>query len=790
MSLDRMPAAAMRSLAALLCVSQFASAFASTPSPGKVAAAPRQAIGAPAPAGVAVALPVIEDAAVAWQAYLRDATAESSNEAYGVLPAMFADTGEPAKNCRERLPALDRSISVAPVGLALWHAGYRCAQSLADDALAARYGESFGKLAAYALKQESDRPWAAPIRVLNINDIYSLVIAADLEVRYSYIETSRLPTYYVIQLAVSEPESKQERHLNFDFLDTLYRLKSSDELAGYPGQRSGLRDGFREQQVKSGEAMGLDLQAVSDASDLSTAREKVAVLRGPAASGGLNSIRTWLATCSRTPYPGCADGLVDAILPAAEQQLASYTVELAVAYSLGVGVGKDPNAAMTLLDSADKTWSHGHAVAEYAEQMFAASDQPLSVAAHARLLAAEQQGSERAAAIRLFHLVHQNKAKTFPPAVLAAMLKLANAGHPRTQLLAATYYDALGQGELASRWWQKGAESGEPAAMDAYAERLMAGSRGVAKSRALGMEWKRKSAHAGNAEAMRYMAAYESSRGRWAEAEKWLKSGVGYGDYDAAIELAAVYSKPHPDVAADSGRALKLYEALDKALDTSQVRREFADLLINDRAVRDPARARALLLKDAEKGDGLSQYRLGIAMLEGRLPGSDSDEGLRWVGKALTYDKGQIAADFAHWLYYKQGTSEARKRALAMTRKLAGQGLLMAQNNMAWWLCTSDDPGLRAAQEGLATAKRMGDAESLGGGAVDSVAACYAAVGQFDRAAELQRLAIAKIEDSPSQSSDGEALKARLALYVGKQPYIEAASVPKPVPAVESERVP
>jgi hypothetical protein len=75
----------------------------------------------------------------------------------------------------------------------------------------------------------------------------------------------------------------------------------------------------------------------------------------------------------------------------------------------------------------------------------------------------------------------------------------------------------------------------------------------------------------------------------------------------------------------------------------------------------------------------------------------------------------------------------------------------------------------------------MGDPETLESGAIDTVAACHAAAGHFDKAAELQKLALSKTLQVPSGSEMEKKFQARLAMYQRKQPYIETkANTPTP----------
>jgi tetratricopeptide (TPR) repeat protein len=93
-----------------------------------------------------------------------------------------------------------------------------------------------------------------------------------------------------------------------------------------------------------------------------------------------------------------------------------------------------------------------------------------------------------------------------------------------------------------------------------------------------------------------------------------------------------------------------------------------------------------------------------------------------------------------------------------------------AHGNSAWILATHPDAGLRDPQKALEYA--MIEAKGTGiasAGALDTLAAAYAANGQFEEARRYQRLAISKAEDA----DDKVEYVARLRLYVQDKPYIE-----------------
>ncbi len=107
-------------------------------------------------------------------------------------------------------------------------------------------------------------------------------------------------------------------------------------------------------------------------------------------------------------------------------------------------------------------------------------------------------------------------------------------------------------------------------------------------------------------------------------------------------------------------------------------------------------------------------------------------------------------------------------------------GYLEIANNLAWLLATLPDPALRDPDEAVALARAA--AKQSGGQdprVLDTLAAAHAAAGHFDRAVWFATLAIqvaARRGDEPLAL----AIRARLALYLAKQPYVEPPGAAPP----------
>lgn len=93
----------------------------------------------------------------------------------------------------------------------------------------------------------------------------------------------------------------------------------------------------------------------------------------------------------------------------------------------------------------------------------------------------------------------------------------------------------------------------------------------------------------------------------------------------------------------------------------------------------------------------------------------------------------------------------------------------VGQNGLAWLLCTAPDDKVRDGKRAVEAAKKACElTEYKNGGYLDTLAAAYAEVGEFDKAVEWQDKAI-KAGDLPVKDLD--AAKKRLDLFKQKKPY-------------------
>jgi TPR repeat protein len=717
----------------------------------------------------------IVDPDVAWTRFLAEGNSERAFKLYTLIDDVEGtDIEVDAGPCTDKAAELDAALREMPAGIALWYTAYRCAQARGDSDAADHYLAGFSRLAKHALAQANDDIEAPPIRVFAYPDIRTLVQASGMEYRYGLLDPDR-PRYLEIVQALTDAKAGRERRLRFDFVDTLVRLARNQPEARYPMYRKLLVDALVASMAEGGLHEAVDLRAVRQAAEVHDVPARLALLRPVAEAGGLQAAWEWLYLCVKQPTPGCGDGLVEALLPAAEQRHATAMVLLGLAYAEGVGVDANSTSAMALLDAADKQLGDGMGVVLFARYHFGLHPSSLPAELRTRLERAAGAGHPLATRLLAFQR-YTTPGYRLTDADLAPLIALADHGHTQVAATIGRMLMAARRFTEAAPWIAKGAAAGSPEAQEMYSVLLHEGY-GVARDAAAATRWAQEAAAGGNVDAMRKLGLRAAGNGDWTAAEKWLLSAMMREDLDAALALARLYSEGHPGLSEKPGHAVVMLESLDESMDKPEIRRALSQLYGQGKGVRaDPAKARALLEGDAERGDRLSQLMLASALGSGKVGPLDAAAAERWFTRASESGDPDAIDAHAFWLFYRVDTAESRARALALWRGIApapGVDADSAWNNLAWALCTTRDAALRAPAEGMTVAGRLGEIAVLPLGQRDTVAACLAANGRFDEAAALQRGLIERLASASASDPSLPQMRARLALYDADQPYIE-----------------
>jgi TPR repeat protein len=722
------------------------------------------------------------DAAAMWQEFLAREDAIKAYDAYELLDTLGYDLHQvDAEACREHADALAEGVRRASVSIALRHVAVLCAEATGDAALAGTQGEVLEALSRHALAQASDVSGAIPIRVMSAQDAFSLIAGMGLESTYQYYIGSPLSRYLPFVAVAWDPEARVERHMTFDNIDTMNAIVRTDPYSGYPFQRTQLSQAILESQAKSDIVMGVDLLATRDSYSQSSVAAKAAKLRPAAELGGIHAAATWLNLCESKAAAGCADGLVDALLPAAEQRRALPMALLAYAHANGIGVERDEAAAIALLDAADRRWPRAGASAYYASYWLLRHPGDIPSFVQARIDAAMAAGNPNMRNVVLLRTINGATPSITPDDIAHLSSARYNQRGTGFALIAASLAKS-GDQERARGFWQRAADAGDA---DAQAEVALSAMRGDQANRDKARERSllEQAAHGGSASAARMLAYTAGEAGKWEEAMAWLYAPLNAGDIPALLDAGRIYEYERPGFTGEVGRAVRVYTSLADQNDVPEARRRLAVMAVQGRGMeKDASRARAWLMKDAERDDHESQALLGSLYLSGDFGKVDEAQGRAWLEKAMQGGEGAAFSGFGHWLVNNKDTPESRREGLAVLGRGVDAGDVTSMNNLAWALCTSHAEDIRDPARGVEVGARMGVAEDLDPGTRDTVAACHAAKGDFAAAVRLQRTAVddfQKYADAGGERGKQdmtETLKrarGRLALYEAGKPYIE-----------------
>lgn len=706
------------------------------------------------------------DADALWRGYWVDGRYERTNEAYQALGAVQYDyEAVDAARCRESAGVLSAAVRDVPVGLALRHAALLCAEALGDEAQADAHTEALSVLVRHAARSAGSAPWRLPIRVVRPDDVGTFLQIGGLEHRYAYYADLWPEGGLPLHVAAYDPSTRKESHIAFDWVDTLARLKSDDPLQGYFIDRHLIANAFLEAWASDDDIAAVDLLAIRQTMMEDTPEARRDRLKAAAGRGGVLAAQTWLELCSQSPFAGCADGFVDAVLPLAEKGHAVSRVQLALAYLRGLGVSRDAEAARTLIEAADRSWEDAAALVQAASVLDLAKV-PRPEWLEAALAEAESKGSSAARALRV-----ARDAARAPAAIAPADLKwlalpahnLAGRGYA---LLAAAAESA--KSDTAGEWRERAAAAGDAASMRIRAVQVLQDT----PTDPPATERLREAALRGDAFAARGMAYQALREGKAAQARDWLLGKVTEGDVDALLMLAGVYESGYEGLGKGPADAADIYE--DLASDVPDARRKLALMLVEGHGIpKDHARARKLLEQDPKDMRSLSM--LGSLLVRERIAG-DVAGGRVLLDAAVAAGDDEAIADYGLWLANNEATPEGRKRGLDMLARADVGGTERTRtNNLAWLRCVSRHDDVRDPRAGVELAKRLGPPENLESGLIDTVAACEAAAGRQREAVHLQSLALSKLPPGKVFEATREGMQSRLELYRAGGRYIEPA---------------
>lgn len=228
-----------------------------------------------------------------------------------------------------------------------------------------------------------------------------------------------------------------------------------------------------------------------------------------------------------------------------------------------------------------------------------------------------------------------------------------------------------------------------------------------------------------------------------------LKQKAESGDASAQVQLGLAYATGD-GVAVDETEAVKWFR---KAANQGHAAGEYflSEMYSTGRGVSlDNFEALKWLRRSAEHGDPRGQANLAAMYSEGIVVAKDEAEAVRWMRKAA--DQGFAQGQFGLGVMYAhgQGVPQDEPEALKWYRRAGEQGDVQALNNMAFLLATSKDANVRNPNEAITIALKAVDAINENAICLDTLATAYFEAGQYEKAVETEKKALAASPGNPS----------------------------------------
>ncbi|SDE12793.1 hypothetical protein SAMN04488509_12317 [Aquimonas voraii] len=730
-----------------------------------------------APLGVSaqrapVPLPQEVGAEAAWAAFKARPMTEELGAQFERLANLLDENGEVGDEVclSNTLRELEAEI---PVSIALWWMQSDCAERLGDAAAAERSLEGFASLARYALENAPDRnSGAAPTPIASELDLWFLLRGLEMELGYVYIDTLSGGPYSPFQVSLWDPLEKREHLLSLDFIDILMQMVGAAGELRSPSTRIALRTTYLQSSAEFSAALP-SAQALRLVDAIrAPEKERSARLSALAGEGDFHAAERLFRICAIVRRTGCGTQLVDALLPYAEAGIAEATTMLGTVQALGLGVRRDARAAERLYARADERlgdFGSSLAAARLWLQPPAFGELPKPLAE--RIERAAREGYAEAHDLLLLNAIAEEIRRGASPRRLR---KLEHADRSDSAWVRTGYGMALLESDPDAGLVHliEGARRGGFGNVNAL---LVAMSRTGKQplDEAELMSFHSTAGYGGRTDSALWVGRHYRKQNRTLEARSWLIGAAQLGSSDGAYEAAEllVDTWPGDDSLAS---AAALLEALLERGPRADAERLLADLLIQGvgGVQADRPRAAKLLRALHARGDAQASSLLASNLLLGTLE-AEAGENPRQMLEAIAAKGGsQAMAALAQFIYTGDIPGEAAD-AWAWWRKAIEAGDPSARNNLAWTQCVSADPRFRKVDEGLAEANRMGDPAALPTAYRDTVATCFAANGDFDRAIELEQSILDELQAAGAPEAGLGYFRDKLALFQRGEVFLE-----------------
>ena len=692
-----------------------------------------------------LASPADFDYATVWQDFVARADVGSSDQAYGVLTAFDNPFAPTDAECEAHAEGLLEGLRAVPVSLALHLSAGACSDG--EEQALAHVQAIRGLIAAI------ERPWAGriqlqPYRVFSRWDAEALVFAQGYEVLNRSLGIGNYLDLMPMAYLVNGGEGEPNRLIYIDYFDTQARMVERDGLTAHPMYRSLSMVELAASGIQPGQPIdvatrALDAIVLLEGGELTAAQARTAILEVRQSDHSATAI--WIDRCMRSnDRVNCHGDDVDLLLDDAEtgspialavlsvMHLKGYLVERDVERALGFyqhlrGI-HDPAQATVLttvfLASLGVSVTEGGALLDQvvADLEGLVEQDPFALAGLATMAA---RGHSQALKVGSpADLMERAYAAGYGPAGLAASGRMAL--HDETRAEAITRLQ-----KIVENWDM-------PNASYVLASALIGEGREAEALPLIAQGARAMHLPSLSLYALEYLRAGHSAE--LAEMGRaLLELAWNLGDSDSLVALVQSYAdRPVED---HTGLEAVL-SALKKAADDSDETRPklvYGQALVLGSMGEKQVKQGLRYIRKAQRSGSAEAYLYEHRLLvDGHLGKSTVKARTKLLQRALKADdsavmKARVGND---WYSDPDVDTKDLERAHALLIQAHEAGVVWVLNETAWTLCTEGygDRGLPLAQRTVQDRPRSAS--------IDTLAACYAATGDFSAAVTEQERAL------------------------------------------------
>jgi TPR repeat protein len=712
-----------------------------------------------------------------WERVLAAHDVAGISKTYGLVAKIYQQRWEvSAHDCIAYAEDIDAALQTNPVSFAVSALAEDCARAVGDSGALSKRSQSMHALMQESLSILPPENVAYEKRALPVfseMDAYAFVHASGEELLLAYYDLA--PSFKRMPLAlVLRDTVRQTQHtLWFDVLGPQLQLQQHPE-ARFPDYRQAAARQLLKEFALPGSAAESAL-AFLNAADFWVQDDMTAV-ESVARDGHFGATAHIARTCLLDPDCKYSKQAVDLLRPWTSRENAYAKLLLAQAYSNGQGAPRDPRHALELIHEVNEMRGDNSGFLEFAAMQLArnkAKIDPLVRDEVVRLADARDPLAETLLADEVW-----DPNVPLDHGILLGLTHAAESGLPAAEMMLARALLKNGTESEGLVWLKKAAAAGDTIAQSILGDAYRDSKYGLAYDFERSVHWNELASLDDDGLTMalvgyQYWRHLPSNPANRYLAQRWLQNSVRNNNRYGAGWLAHLYEEDATGVDGGDGKAVNLYRWLVGSLETDAYARWYLARLLSKRtdAIRNKVEIDSILAEAEKNGDAKSQGYVASALLNGIYGPSDPIASAPWYQHAIERGNDRSRSEYALMLLDGIGVERDIPAAFVQWEAALKSGEMHATRDMAWALCTHRDESIRNPTRGVEIAKKLSMDEY---DHLETMAACYAAVGNFDQAVSTAEAAIETLARANQDDAIGrlDKLQEELVGYRNRQAYV------------------